>query len=407
MMPEDEHHHAPAAPVVEPWAAILEDARRYPSPHNSQPITVRVVDDRTLDVFYDLDLGLPAENFGIPFAHVCAGIFWASLEICSAGHGFEARVAEVATEMDFSSPQRLHPLGRVVLVLHDAADDGAAGPADADASVTARPAPATSGTVPGAEATRLLDAFRRRQTSRRPYDSRTVEPAAIERVRALAAEHGHVFRESHDPAVVARVIRVNQETLFDDLQHDAVHQEILTWLRTSKAQAARSGDGLSAETMLLPGPVLSFAMRHRGIWRWPVVGAVIRRVYLSTMRGVSQVAWFGGPFAGPADYLRAGRLFLRAWLALELAGVSLHPFGTVVTNPRSHADFVRTVGESEQDGRMVWMLVRLGYSKRPPHAHRRPLAAMVLDDDEVRARGIAGGGAGGPDHTGTNEGATP
>ena len=29
-----------------PWSAILDEARRYPSPHNSQPITVRVHDDR-------------------------------------------------------------------------------------------------------------------------------------------------------------------------------------------------------------------------------------------------------------------------------------------------------------------------------------------------------------------------
>jgi len=372
-----------------PWRDVLEDARHYPSPHNSQPIKVRVVDERTIDVFYDLDLGLPAENFGIPFAHVCAGVFLESLEVCAAGHGYEARTTEVATDMDFSSAQRLHPVGRVVLSPASGAGSG----------VGTGPSSGTRTTSDGSATTRattLLGAFRRRQTSRRPYDSRTVDPGVIERVTALAADRGQDFRTSQDADVVARVIRVNQETLFDDLQHDAVHAEILTWLRTSKAQAARTGDGLSAETMLMPGPVLSFAMRHREIWQWPVVGAVIRRVYLSTMRGVSQVAWFTGPFAGPADYLRAGRAFLRAWLELELAGVSLHPFGTVVTNPRSHADFVRTVGEAEEGGRMVWMLVRLGYSKPPPRAHRRPLAAMVLDrgavvlDDVVPDRIVPG-----------------
>jgi hypothetical protein len=47
----------------------------YPSPHNSQPIKVRVLDEFRAEFFYDLDLGLPAEKFGIPFGHVCAGVF--------------------------------------------------------------------------------------------------------------------------------------------------------------------------------------------------------------------------------------------------------------------------------------------------------------------------------------------
>ncbi|MEG8036668.1 hypothetical protein QP157_15545 [Sphingomonas sp. LR61] len=62
--------------MASPWTGIIEDARHYPSPHNSQPIVVRVEDDRTATVFYDLRRGLPAESFGIPFGHVCAGCSW-------------------------------------------------------------------------------------------------------------------------------------------------------------------------------------------------------------------------------------------------------------------------------------------------------------------------------------------
>ena len=45
-----------------PWPVLLDEVRRYPSPHNSQPITVRVLDERRAQVFYDLDRGLPAES---------------------------------------------------------------------------------------------------------------------------------------------------------------------------------------------------------------------------------------------------------------------------------------------------------------------------------------------------------
>ncbi|MDQ1535651.1 MAG: hypothetical protein QOE58_44, partial [Actinomycetota bacterium] len=52
------------------WDKILTYARRYPSGHNTQPIKLRV-DGSRAELFYDLDLGLPAEPFGIPFGSVC------------------------------------------------------------------------------------------------------------------------------------------------------------------------------------------------------------------------------------------------------------------------------------------------------------------------------------------------
>ncbi|MGC4174893.1 hypothetical protein [Demequina sp.] len=336
--------------VAGPWGGLLEAARTYPSPHNSQPIRVRVIDDTTAHVFYDLDRGLPAESFGIPFGHVCAGVFLESLSVVAAAAGYEVREELTLTEMDFDSAERLHPLGTLVLSPRTAT------PRDA-----ARRA-----------------AFDARRTNRRPYDNRAVASGDLAVVAGIAADGGHTFASSQDPAVVAEIIRVNQETLFDDLRNDAVHHEIMTWLRFSDEQARSSGDGLSADAMLMPGRLLRFAMGHRGMWEAPVIGRVIKSVYLRTMRGVAQVAWFEGPFAGPGDYLEAGRLFMRSWLELTARGVALHPLGTVITNPRSHARFVEAAGIAETDGRMAWMLVRLGYAKTPPVAYRRPLEEMIV-----------------------------
>ncbi len=58
-------------------------------------------------------------------------------------------------------------------------------------------------------------------------------------------------------------------------------------------------------------------------------------------------------------------------------GVFLHPFGSVITNPRAHRELLELVGERE-DGDMVWLLFRLGYSAEPPRSHRLPLAAMEV-----------------------------
>jgi hypothetical protein len=332
------------------WARIVEDARHYPSPHNSQPIKLRPVDDRTAELYYDLDLGLPAESFGIPFGHVCAGVFLEGLHTVAAGYGFAVTEQLDHGEMDFAGADRLHPLGILTLTERPATD--------AD------------------RARHRL--FLERRTSRRPYDATLIPDAVLTEAAEVAHTGGHAFRTTAEPGTVRDLVRINQSTLFSDLQNDAVYEEIMTWLRFSREEARKRGDGLSAEAMLMPGGVLRFAMGHRGLWRAPVIGAGIRSVYLNTMRGVRQLGWLEGPFDSPADYIEAGRTFMRVWLALTARGVYLHPFGTVITNPGSHRAFVDAVGAQEGEGRMAWMLFRFGHSKQPPVAHRRPASAMLI-----------------------------
>jgi len=335
---------------TEPWPGLVEDARHYPSPHNSQPIKLRPVDGTTAEIFYDLDLGLPAESFGIPFGHVCAGVFLESLRTVAEGHGFAVAERLDHGEMDFASADRLHPLGTVTLT----------------------PRPATP------ETQARLALFRARRTSRRPYDRRLVPDDVVAAAARTADEAGHTFRTTADRGTVRRLVHINQATLFSDLRNDAVYEEIMTWLRFGKDDARTRADGLSAEAMLMPGGLLRFAMEHRGLWDAPVVGAAIRGMYLNTMRGVRQLGWLEGPFGGPADYIEAGRTFMRLWLELTAHGVRLHPFGTVITNPGSHEAFARAVSADESGDRMAWMLFRFGYSKTPPVAHRRPASSMLI-----------------------------
>lgn len=337
---------------MHPWHGIVEDALHYPSPHNSQPIKLRPTSATTAELYYDLDLGLPAENFGIPFGHVCAGVFLHGLHLVSKAHGFELCEELDLADMDFASPERLHHLATLRLAPHRTTEQ------DRNALAT----------------------FLSRRTSRRPYLDRTVPAEHVARIERLCADLGFAFGHTEDPQLIKRIVRVNQSTLFSDLRNDAVHAEILTWLRFSKKEAASTGDGLSAETMLMPGPLLKLAMRHREWWDAPVLGPALRAVYLRTMRGVNHLGWLSGPFAGPGDYIEAGRTFLRVWLLLTELGISLHPFGTVITNPASHRDFVDAAGLAEPPGTMAWMLFRFGYSPTPPLAHRRPASAMLIGE---------------------------
>lgn len=342
------------------WRAIVADAHRYPSPHNSQPIKVRPTGEHTATLHYDLDLGLPAESFGIPFAHVCAGVFLESLSVVARAHGFRVDERLDLSEMDFAAANRLHRFADVTLQpLEFTADERV------DAQIA-------------------LERFRTRRTSRRPYSTTRVPGSVLADAGRISAASGFDFRWSDDPARVKKIIHVNQATLFDDLQNDAVYAEIMEWLRFSRREAAEKADGLSAEAMLLPGPILRVAMGRRGLWEAPVIGPVIKRVYLNTMRGVRQLGWLEGPFDGPGDYIEAGRTFMRVWLELHRHGVVLHPFGTVITNPRSHEQFAQIVDAREGDGRMAWMLFRFGYSKTPPYAHRRSPELMLVTEEVSR-----------------------
>jgi len=336
----------PAAATTSAWDEILRYARRYASPHNSQPIKLRVAGARAA-LFYDLDLGLPAESYGIPFGSVCAGVFIETVSI--AAHALGYRIAEALdyTPMDFSRSDRLHPLG----------------------TLTLEPA----GKIDDLHPRLLLE----RRTSRLPYARRPVPAAALDDARREAAERGHVLAGTSDRRLVDRIIRLNQQTLFYDLENADVRAEIQNWLRYSERQARATADGLSARCLALPGPLMRLLMGNYWIWKVPVMGTLLRYVYLRSMRGVTQVGWIKGPFSDERGYTDAGRTLLRLWLVLTRHGLHLHPFGSVITNPRAHRELVDILGE-EEHADMIWMLFRVGYSRRPPESHRRDLAEMRL-----------------------------
>ncbi|MBW3606384.1 MAG: hypothetical protein KY460_16055 [Actinobacteria bacterium] len=336
------------------WTRILQAARRYPSPHNSQPIRVRIADPDRIELYYDLDRGLPAEPYGIPFGHVCAGIFVELVAIAAHAEGSDVIENLRYDDMAFDGSDRLHPLGTITLV-------PAGGPVpDLDAELIAR-----------------------RCTSRLPYDSRTVEPAALAQLDVEARRWGHRLATTTDRPVVDEIVRINQRTLFDDIANPAVRHELATWLRYSHEEAARRRDGLSAACLGVPGRVLHWFVEHHTWWSRPGLRDVARWLYLRSMRGVRQLAWITGPFATTADSVRAGRAFIRCWLLLTAHGVAMQPFGSVITNPRAHAALVAAVAENQTDPHdgqeMTWMLMRIGYSPPPPRSHRLSVDTLLVE----------------------------
>lgn len=333
------------------WNDILQTIRWYPSPHNSQPMRVRIIDAHRAGIYYDLDRGLPAEPYGIPFGSVCAGIFLELFAIAAHGLGFEVVECVSGADMDFTADDRMHLVAVVTLVPSRHPVD------DLDpALITAR------------------------RTSRLPYSSAPVDQGALDTLTQEAGRWGHRLMTTDEPDIGDAIARLNQRTLFDDIANDAVRHELLTWVRYSRTDAARRRDGLSAECLNLPGPLLRWFFEHHRWWSRPGLGTIARWLYLRSMRGVGRLAWITGPFETTADHRRAGRMFIRLWLLLTARGIALHPFGSVITNPRSHQEFCRTVGETQGDG-MTWMLFRLGHSAPPPQSQRLPVSHLLLTEE--------------------------
>jgi len=330
------------------WKELLNYAYTYPSPHNSQPLKVKIINEEKAEVYYDKKLGLPAESFGIAFGYVCAGVFLELLKITAANMGYHIEEKLSYKEMDFTSSEYLHLIGELTLKKLSHAQ----------------------------EQFTLAD-IEERQTSRLPYERAFAPQEVIDEAKKEAEKYEYILHITTDEKLVKEIIYVNQRTLFYDLEDIHVRNEIRGYLRYSQKEAAEKKDGLSAECLDVPGMLLKFLMEHYAVWSWPLVGSCIKYVYLNSMKGVPQIAWLTGPFKNNGDYLRAGRCFIRIWLIFTKHDIYLHPFGSVITNPRAHKEFCNLVGEKEQNG-MAWMLFRFGYSKKPPKAFRRELKEMIV-----------------------------
>ena len=317
------------------WSDLVEDARRAPSPHNTQPWLLEVVDDRRALIKCDAARLLPVEDPDQRFLTGGIGIFVEALRIAAAARGLDVYDELV----------------------------GPAGPDALVARVELRRG------EPRADDLRLL---LRRRTSRLPYDGRPAPPDALDDLARVAAGFGHTFRASTDPSLVRWVVELNAATLIYDLAEDDRRAEIRQWTRTSEREARERADGFSPRCMGFPGwLVRAFLDHHRAV---RPVQPLIRRLYLRQMRGTTTVAWIAGPWSTPQEWYDAGRMLLRVWLTATSRGLVLQPFGSVITNPTAHARLDERI---EQRGDPVWLLLRLGYSAEPPPSARLPVERVL------------------------------
>jgi hypothetical protein len=315
------------------WESIASLARLAPTPHNTQPFRILPRDDETADLVALTDRFLPREDHGNLYVSSAFGIFSATVERAARHFGYVLTVAPTPG----IDPAAITNSARVTLGV---------------ASVT--------DTCDPEDQFLLLDA---RRTSRLPYHDRPVAFDALTAFSRVAAEYGHRFIAYDDPAIVKPLLRLNAEAIIDNLQLDGEREEIRGWYRIGGTP--EFGDGLWQAPMNQPGWELRAAFLAPHAFQLPGLRQFATHRYLLTQRGTRHIALVCGAFKTWTELNRAGRMLMDLWLEMARDDVYMQPMGSMLTNPKYSAEIARRFGVDD-----CWLVLRLGYSDRPPRAPR-------------------------------------
>jgi len=329
------------------WREGAAYARWTPSPHNVQPWRLRVVSPLHGELLYDPARLLPATDPTSAFTIMGLTMFAEYLSVAVRPRGYAVRAECVERPLDYSASR---PTLFANLDLVPVSGRG------------------------------LIDrkVILERQTSRLPYDGRRIDDRSMHALEAVSREYGYALEWSHEDELVKWIIDLNRFTLFNDLDDTPSRTELRRWIRTTHEEAATKKDGLWSECLRFPGWLLKAFFDEHEKWGRGWRASVCGKMLVEGMRGTRTVAWWSGPFAEPAHWIQAGIVLGRSWLEMANRGVQMHPFGSVITNPKAHARLVAKLGRAEGD-HPLWLLARLGRSDVPPRSYRVDEPAIFID----------------------------
>lgn len=330
------------------WREILHYARWAPSPHNIQSWRFKLVSDTQAVLMFDPKRLLPDTD---PTGRFCTAGFGILLEMMSIA----AAPLNLDVKVDYIPGAKL--------------DATKVGPQPfANLTLVPRTRPETL------DRKLILE----RRTSRLPYDDQPVAESVMKELQTIAASFGHKLEYSVDPKEVSWVVRLNADTMFFDMSEPLSRNEVGQWIRFSKAEAARRADGLAAYAMHFPGALMKLFVHANWMFRIPGIYHMVRAFYEHSMRGTRTVAWISGPFDKHDEWDNTGRMLARLWLTMTKHGVCLHPFGSVITNAKSHKLMADHFANSERKDDL-WLLLRLGHSDVPPQAQRMTVDQLLVN----------------------------
>jgi len=310
--------------------ALINDAARAPSSHNSQPWQIALLDREHWSLSRAPGRSLQVVD---PDGRECwqsLGAFLVALEVAAAARGLQLEAGDCAGA---TSAVPLHFSPRSV-------------------------------------DTTWLPALRRRRTLRKALAPLTGCEATL--TACLAAAPSARFFAHGSPA--ARLIAdATREATAAQCKEDAVWHELARWIRWQESELVKNPTGLTPSTMELPWLAQRWvaATYSRDEVLAPAFRA--RSLELATRQTQEGGGWlvFSNESDTPTNWRHAGAELMRLWLRAVPAGIALHPMSQAV-----EALPQRRAVEAALGLEHLQLLVRVGKRDYPPDTPSPRLAAQ-------------------------------
>lgn len=320
------------------WKELIDVARWAPTIHNLQPHQIKVISENEAQLFYDPKRLLPVEDPDSKFTTVALGVFIEHLSIAAAPFGHKVIISNLYAPVSIKSTE---PTLFATLKL--------------------------VGSEQREELKQKL-IFERR-TSRTDYNGERINKSTIQRIQKEAQKFDHEFFYSSERKIVDFVVKLNEETLFEDLASKPTRDELYRLFRYNKNEAKKNKDGLWTKCMGFSGPITKSIFKNYKKWTKGFRKKLLKKYYMSTFKGTSTVCWFGGHFDTTEEWIQSGRMFARNWLVMTDESAYIHPFGSLITNLNANRK-INAKLTNPQSPKKIWMIFRAGYSKTPTRSFR-------------------------------------
>lgn len=328
------------------WNELTDWARWCPSVHNLQPHRLKIISDFEADLYYDPKRLLPVGDPNSVFATVAIGIFIEHLSIAAAHLGSEVVIDEIFDPISTKNTT-VTKFARLKIIQKDRNE----------------------------ELSRELITIRR--TSRGHYNGKPIKTETLEKIKKQSNQFDQDFFYSFDEKMIEEVIKMNQETLFEDLESQENRNELHNLFRYTKEDAETKKDGLWAKCMGFPGKLMRSVFVHHERWEKGVRRKMLAEYYENSFNGTSTICWISGAFENTTDWLNAGKMMARMWLLFTKEGAYIHPFGSLITNEKAYENINRLFAKSSSD-KKLWLIFRAGYSKEPARSYRLSTKEIVI-----------------------------
>jgi hypothetical protein len=348
-------------PRVDASAKPIDRAIAYgcnaPNPHNTQAWKLRGVSDMQTLLYVDETRLLPATDPPARQIHIGCGCFIETLAVGASTMGYETIVEDFPEGFYDLDEIGRKPVARITLTEQ-----------------------------PNVRQDDLAGYLYKRQTNRRPFvgGTRVSGEEFAELVRSDADDRVQIV-SINDPGRMKTLLAIFGRAMVIECEARHLFEETRIWFRFNEQERAQKRDGLSLSQTGITGlrvPLLEWYMKHGDPERWHSKRSV--NAYLKLFRrglaSAQGLLLLKTSTNTQADWIRAGRVYVRVGLAASRLGIFMHPYSQVLQEypemDRLQREFNHLLGVMGQE--KVQMVVRLGRGPAPYYCYRRNLESFII-----------------------------